>query len=378
MKYLSKELAAEIVDRTMSIIGYNINIMDENGVIIASGDRLRVGDEHAGAKDVLSANSGISITPEECSVLTGTKPGVNLPIAFHDEMIGVIGITGSPSEVSHYGELVKMTAELTVQQAFLTKQLTWDQRLREETVIQMIQGDEWMSLDFLERAERLSIPLESKRICLIFELPSADMKPAFIKKLEKQLKPQDLYANISLAEIAVLLTDEPGESRSEIYSAWYDWLSQWKTVMGAMGEQADQLQQLPFSYQSAKQTLKIAKTMGFRHDFCDYRNFAIPVLLSKIQQPDQQIHFKKIWERLSQADPKGDLVKTLLCYIEVNGEMAEASSRLFIHRNTLNYRLKKIESATGCNPKHLEDLFKLYTAITLFHPFVQMNNFNMG
>ncbi|MDI3410443.1 sugar diacid recognition domain-containing protein [Bacillus sonorensis] len=85
-------------------------------------------------------------------------------------------MTGSPSEVSHYGELVKMAAELTVEQAFLTKQLTWDQRLREETVIQMIQGGDLTSLDFLERAERLSIPLKNKRICLVFELPSADIK----------------------------------------------------------------------------------------------------------------------------------------------------------------------------------------------------------
>ncbi|MCY8090220.1 helix-turn-helix domain-containing protein [Bacillus sonorensis] len=375
MKYLSKELAAEIVDRTMSIIQHNINIMDEHGVIIASGDRTRIGNEHDGAKDVLSAESIISITPEECSDLTGTKPGVNLPIVFHDEIIGVIGITGSPSEVSHYGELVKMAAELTVEQVFLTKQLTWDQRLREETVIQMIQGGDLTSLDFLERAERLSIPLKNKRICLVFELPSADIKPAFTKGLEKHLKPQDLYANISLTEIAVLLTDEPEKKRSDIYSAWHDWLSQWDTIIGAMGEQAEQLQQLSFSYQSAKQTLKIAKTMGPHRYFYDYRDFAIPVLLSKVRQPDQEVHVKKIWERLSQADSKGDLAKTLLCYINANGEIAEVSSRLFIHRNTLHYRLKKIEAATGCNPKHLEDLFKLYTAITLFSSFCSNEQF---
>lgn len=118
MNYLLKELAAEIVDRTMSIIRHNINIMDENGVIIASGDRSRIGDEHAGAKDALSGKSGISISPDECSDLAGTKPGVNLPIVFHDEIIGVIGITGAPSKVSPYGELVKMAAEMTVEQAF--------------------------------------------------------------------------------------------------------------------------------------------------------------------------------------------------------------------------------------------------------------------
>ncbi|WP_261378937.1 helix-turn-helix domain-containing protein [Bacillus licheniformis] len=55
--------------------------------------------------------------------------------------------------------------------------------------------------------------------------------------------------------------------------------------------------------------------------------------------------------------------------------MGETSSRLFIHRNTLNYRLRKIELATGCNPKRFDDLFKLYTAITLFSPFCANEQF---
>ncbi|UOY87456.1 CdaR family transcriptional regulator [Bacillus glycinifermentans] len=366
MNYLSKELAVEIVDRTMSIIRHNINIMDENGLIIASGDRSRIGDEHAGAKDALSGKSGISISPDECFDLAGTKPGVNLPIVFHDEIIGVIGITGAPSEVSPYGELVKMAAEMTVEQAFLTKQLTWDQRLREETVIQMLHGTDLSSLDFLGRAERLQIPLEGRRLCLVFELPSADLKPDFIKSLEKQLRPRDLYANVSLTEIAVLLADEPGKSRSDTFMRWKDWLSRWKDIRGACGEQAEQLNQLPFSYQSAKQTLYIADQSEARNHFYDYRDFAVPVLLSNILHPHQEIHFRKIWDRLSHADQKGELMKTLLCYIEENGEIGEVASRLFIHRNTLSYRLKKIKAATGCDPKNLEDLFKLYTAMMLF------------
>ncbi|KKB73202.1 MULTISPECIES: CdaR family transcriptional regulator [Bacillus] len=366
MNYLSKELAAEIVDRTMSIIRHNINIMNENGVIIASGDRSRIGYEHAGAKDALSGKSGISISPDECSDLAGTKPGVNLPIVFHDEIIGVIGITGAPSEVSPYGELVKMAAEMTVEQAFLTKQLTWDQRLREETVIQMLHGADLSSLDCLGRAERLQIPLEGRRLCLVFELPSADLKPDFIKGLEKQLRPRDLYTNVSLTEIAVLLADEPGRSRSDTFMIWKDWLSSWKDIRGACGEQAEQLNQLPFSYQSAKQTLYIADKAGTRNHFYDYRDFAVPVLLSNIRHPHQEIHFRKIWDRLSHADQKGDLMKTLLCYIEENGEIGVVASKLFIHRNTLSYRLKKIKAATGCDPKNLEDLFKLYTAMMLF------------
>jgi carbohydrate diacid regulator len=72
----------------------------------------------------------------------------------------------------------------------------------------------------------------------VFELPSADMKPAFIKKLEKHLTAKDLYANISLKEITVILAGAPAKSRADLFSSWNGWLSQWKTVRGALGEQA--------------------------------------------------------------------------------------------------------------------------------------------
>ena len=54
-----------------------------------------------------------------------------------------------------------------------------------------------------------------------------------------------------------------------------------------------------------------------------------------------------------------DSIKTIQVYIEENGDISNIAKKLNIHRNTLSYRLEKIEKLTGKNPKKILDLFEL-------------------
>lgn len=58
---LDKNLAQQIVERTMDIIGCNVNIMDAKGRIIASGDEERIGETHDGALLALSQERTVDI-----------------------------------------------------------------------------------------------------------------------------------------------------------------------------------------------------------------------------------------------------------------------------------------------------------------------------
>ncbi len=86
---LSKSLAQKIVDRMMDIIPYNVNIMDKDGIIIASGDSDRINTLHLGAQEALQGTSAIEVYEER----EGVKLGVNMPIMFNKRSIGVVGIT---------------------------------------------------------------------------------------------------------------------------------------------------------------------------------------------------------------------------------------------------------------------------------------------
>jgi carbohydrate diacid regulator len=137
---ITHKLAQDIVDKTMNILGRNINIMDENGVIIGSGDKSRLNQFHEGAAQVIKEGKKLEIYSKDINHLVGAKPGINLPIEYNDKIIGVVGITGEPNEVTPFGEVIKMTVEMMLQQEFLLKELQLEQQVQENFVHDLISG----------------------------------------------------------------------------------------------------------------------------------------------------------------------------------------------------------------------------------------------
>jgi len=116
MLELDSTLAQHIVDRAMAILPHNINVMDAQGMIIGSGDRERLHSRHEGAQLVLANRRTVEIDAQAAACLRGVKPGVNLPLLYADQLIGVLGITGDPEVLRPYAALVRMTAEMLVEQ----------------------------------------------------------------------------------------------------------------------------------------------------------------------------------------------------------------------------------------------------------------------
>ncbi len=123
METLTDELAENIVSKIMETVNNNINVMNKKGIIIASGNKSRIGTIHEGALIAIQRKSEVNIDEKQSKNLKGTYPGVNLPIEFQNRIVGVIGITGNPLEVLCYSKLIKMTAELMIEQAYVMSEL---------------------------------------------------------------------------------------------------------------------------------------------------------------------------------------------------------------------------------------------------------------
>ncbi|QHE63522.1 hypothetical protein FHE72_22900 [Rossellomorea vietnamensis] len=94
--HITEELAYPIIEKLKTIVHYNINIMNESGVIVASTDSTRINQVHEGALYVLKQKSSLIIFENDLDKYHGSKEGINLPIEFMGEIIGVVGVTGSP------------------------------------------------------------------------------------------------------------------------------------------------------------------------------------------------------------------------------------------------------------------------------------------
>jgi carbohydrate diacid regulator len=357
--------------------------MNHEGVILGSGDPARIGETHDGARQVIESNQRVDIDEDNARKLKGTNPGVNLPIMFQGEIAGVIGITGPPQEIGSYSELVKMGAELTLEQAFLTEQIQWEERLKEDMVKQLILGNPYEDRLFKERARRMNINLNLDRVAIVIEITPTSPKAYEVssqklwRKLHSQLmnllKEEDLIARTSPSELVILkaITLKEGQiNLVYLKQKLKDIVNQLAqtphlTVNVSLGKYYSTVDKINFSYQLALETLKVGKALSPDDSIYIYDEYAFSVLLSDIKLSEKHNELVERFEVLLKHDTKGELLETLYTYVQENGDITKTSNQLFIHRNTLGYRLKRIYELTKRDPRKVQELMELYTAMML-------------
>ncbi|MDD1791965.1 helix-turn-helix domain-containing protein [Enterovibrio sp. ZSDZ42] len=371
---LNTMIARQIVERTMKIIGHSVNVMDERGLIIGSGDPSRLHQRHEGALLTLAENRIVEIDEATSNSLKGVKPGINLPVMFNNKAIGVVGISGLPDQVRNYGELVKMTAELIVEQAAFISQMQWDKRHREELVLQLINESELNNQQLLSIARGLDLDLEQPRVAAVVKLLPRDAETLSLEHLQSMVHMLENperdnlvgISSVSRHEIVVLkpITTEHGEwsqqSEHKKVKKLLKRISDQKSfhVQIAYGGYFPSLKGLSRSYQTASATLAAGQHQG---SVLFYENHTLPVLLSAMPDNDwrtRQLHEPML--ALIKNDTRGTLTKTLIAFFDQNCDLVQTCESLHIHRNTLRYRLQQINQATSLNINQLEGKTLLY------------------
>lgn len=137
---ITKQLANQVVEQTILRLQRNINVIQTNGMILASGDQIRVDSIHEGAIIVADTKEPLIITEENNHLYPKTKPGINLPIFFQNEVVGVIGITGDPTEMKEIAPLVQLTTEMMVYQALIASEREWKRKMQEMVFEELMSG----------------------------------------------------------------------------------------------------------------------------------------------------------------------------------------------------------------------------------------------
>ena len=107
---LNPDLASRFVEQISTYTDYNVNIMNEKGIIIASRDTGRIDSYHETAhKMIKSRQDMIAVTDNESYL--GVKNGVNLLVYEGKTPVGVVGVTGVPEKVQEIALIIKMALE---------------------------------------------------------------------------------------------------------------------------------------------------------------------------------------------------------------------------------------------------------------------------
>ena len=379
---LETPLAQEIVERTMRVIPFNVNVMDVRGVILGSGNPSRIGELHAGARLALAQSRAVELDTALTRSLQGARPGVNLPLTVRGQPCGVVGITGNPDEVRQFGELVRVMAEMILEQAQLVSELQHEKRYREEFVDQLVKQGATSRADLEIWGSRLGVDFRVPRSAVVLELIdeaiSPDLAMAELQRCQQQLAKLDselLMAAVSPRELVILKTFPPAEddrkqavmAQEQLFALDTAARQGLKTPAAlSLGVALTGIEGVPLSYQCAKRTFRVGRVRNRLARLFSYYDLSFPVLLSGLGSGWQAQQLLQPLRRLQDRDRRsGSLRKTIGTWFSEDCQADRTARKLGIHRNTLDYRLRQISEITGLDLGRMNDRLMLYAALQL-------------
>lgn len=334
MYELTRHQAQNIVDKMMRDIPYNINIMDRTGVIIGSGNKSRIGTLHAGAVEAIRQQRAIEIFQDEELV----KKGINLPIELNGLIVGVVGISGEVEETRPFGNLLRTAAILLLEQSIALEKESARSHRKQEFFSMLASPDTIYSQAFSEQALLYGLYLAKPSQVVYAEFQEDAAEADFPDTPVFKVTGNALCFVVQEANKLGPLTETIRGVNNNACLAVSNW-----TESVAEG------------FAQAKAAMRVLRGIYVREKQILYSQCAFIADMAWLQRSDLKA------ERLAHLLNKNEeLIRTLQVYLNCNLNANETAAQLMIHRNTLHYRLAKIQQLTGKDPKNILELVELF------------------
>lgn len=370
---ISPKLAQKIVVEMKDIINQEVNYMDIEGKIIASTDSSRIGTFHGGAKRVLETNEEVVIKKD--GQYKGALKGINLPIYFNKSIVGVIGITGETEEVKKYGRIIKKMTEFLITEEY-NKTLQIHEKEVQRLIIEDLLFNDILQVDqqYLENGHIFQLKDNIQRVVIVAKL-YADHDKDFIFQVQDDIYQLLLdhirYSTDNLLSISKtkVITILRVISRENILYILRQIARELKNQLNikihfGVGTFEKKIEKLRFSFEKANVALEW--TLLNKCEVIFYDDLDLELIVSAIKKEEVQIFVQKV---LGCLDKKSliELYEILPLFEKYNGSLKQISEDLFIHKNTLQYRLNKLAKKTNYDMRNYKDFSILKLAVKLKH-----------
>lgn len=377
---MHKKTAQAIAKTTSEVIGYGVLVTDECGIIIGCNDEKRVGTLHEPSLEVMRTGQPALTSKEDAARLEGVKPGYTAPIALSAQVVGTISIAAPPQRAERYGLLVRKQAEiLLMEQTFLELKLRQQLAVRDLAESIMLYRPEDENTDMLLlHGKELGFDLERCRIAVILELQDLRRRPegqdAFRDMALNCIinffsNSTHLIAPLRNRQIVLFLAlpcnrheGEMEESAFHLCEGLSDHMEKDGMLLEAgIGVDADTLPLLAQSAHLAREALSTGRALGMR--ICPASSLGAEMLLSYIPAGRKRQHVERVLRGMEGVSP--ELTDTFLAWCRNPFAPTDVARSLSIHRNTLQYRLKKLRDLLGLDPWNFHDCFTIWSALIL-------------
>lgn len=361
---ISSLIAQEIVLQLKNVISQEINFMNSQSLIIASTDKSRIGVFHSGAAKVIASKKPLII--DDATSYPGSKQGINMPIVLEDQIVGVVGITGERCKVERNGTIIKKMTEILIKEDYI-KDVNLKKHDRSRYIISRILNQH-LSEFSNQSADIFYYNYDVPHHCIIGEFQTAINYhyEKLYRIIQTLTQNNDEFIDVIIDHKLYLFIPESYNFHvTSLLRKISDKVSAEFNVPFYFG-----IGLVSHSLSSAKQSFEYAlnalewNKVHKEEPFFHFSNMDIGLLLTSMDKKRISLIHTKVLRSIPENEYE-DLKEVLLTYGEMNKSIIKCAEKLYIHKNSFQYKLNKITQYTGYDPKVLNDYVCLYIAFLL-------------
>ena len=228
------------------------------------------------------------------------------------------------------------------------------------TFVKNIIMDNILPGDIYIRAKELHFATDAPRaVFLVRQMGRSDVATVDVLSAMFPDKTQDFVLNINETDVAVVKQIEAettGEDLENLAREMEETLKNQlfvKTVIG-FGAVAEHLRGLADAYKEAQTAIEVSKVFDTENSIINYENLGIGRLIYQLPNTLCEIFLTEVFKKNSIDSLDQETLFTINKFFENNLNVSETSRKLFVHRNTLVYRLEKIKKLTGLDLREFD------------------------
>lgn len=258
--------------------------------------------------------------------------------------------------------------------------VAYKERFDKDNFIKNLLLDNLLLVDIYNRAKKLHIDTEAKRVIFIIET-SHEKDSVALDNVRNLLsgKSRDFVTAVDEKNIIVVkeLADRDGSRELEkMAKEMMEILraeSEDDKIHIAYGTVVNDIKEVSKSYKEAKLALDVGKIFFDEKDIVAYSTLGIGRLIYQLPIPLCKMFIKEIFEGKSPDEFDEETLTTINKFFENSLNVSETSRQLYIHRNTLVYRLDKLQKSTGLDLRVFEDAitFKIALMVVKYMKYME-------
>ncbi len=324
------------------IVGRTIGAIDENGIIVASSELAQIGESRQRVKEELGY-SGDAVIVEGVTYRFINSQNKNDLIVFAD---------GEDEEAD------KITQLLSISLSNIKN--LYDEKYDKGSFIKNIILDNILPNDIYIKSNELHMGNDEARAVIVVKFQNiTETTPYEIVQNLIVDKNRDYVINISEQDIVIVkeVTEETTsedleeEAQSILHKAQQEHGA--KVLIG-ISSVVTKLKDLARAYKEARISLEVGKVFDIERPIMSYENLGIGRLIYQLPTTLCEIFLSEVFKKGSLESLDRETLMTVQSFFENNLNVSETSRKLFVHRNTLVYRLEKIRKLTGLDLREFD------------------------